>query len=60
MRIIDLSKTVSYQKQDPWFMRIRLRNYPHRKSLFLIRYVLRLELVGPYGIVNTGEAMKMG
>ncbi len=42
MRIIDLSKTVSYQKQDPWFMRIRLRNYPHRKSLFLIRYFLGL------------------
>jgi len=42
MRIIDLSKTVSYQKQDPWFMRIKLKNYPHRKSLFLIRFFLGL------------------
>jgi kynurenine formamidase len=42
MRIVDLSKTISYKKEDPWFMRIKLKNYPHRKSLFLIRYFLGL------------------
>lgn len=42
MKIIDLSKTVQYNKKDPWFMRIRIRNYPHRKSLFLIKYFLGL------------------
>lgn len=42
MKIIDLSKTVQFKKSDPWFMRIKLKNFPHRKSLFLIRFFLNL------------------
>lgn len=42
MKIIDLSKTVQYNKKDPWFMRIKLKNYPHKKSLFIIRFFLKL------------------
>lgn len=42
MRIVDLSKTIYYKKQDPWFMRIKVKNLPHRKSLLLIRYFLGL------------------
>jgi len=36
MKIIDLSKTVEHKKSDPWFMRIKLKNKPHKKSKFLI------------------------
>jgi len=43
MKIIDLSKTIQYDKKDPWFMRIKIKHKPHRKSLFLIRYFLGLK-----------------
>ncbi len=43
MKIIDLSKTIRYDKKDPWFMRIKIKHKPHRKSLFLIRYFLGLK-----------------
>jgi len=43
MKIIDLSKTIRYNKKDPWFMRIKIKHKPHRKSLFLIRYFLGLK-----------------
>ncbi len=43
MKIVDLSKTIRYDKQDPWFMRIKIKHKPHRKSLFLIRYFLGLK-----------------
>ena len=43
MKIIDLSKTIRYDKKDPWFMRIKIKHKPHKKSLFLIRYFLGLK-----------------
>ena len=42
MQIIDLSKTIEYKKEDPWFMRIKIKNKAHKKAGFLIRYFLRL------------------
>ena len=41
-RIVDLSKTISYKKEDPWFMRIKIKNISHAKSIRLIRYILKL------------------
>lgn len=41
-KIIDLSKTIAYDRRDPWFMRIKVKNYPHKKSGFLIRYFVGL------------------
>lgn len=37
MQIIDLSKTIRYNKQDPWFMRVKIKHKPHQKSRLLIR-----------------------
>jgi kynurenine formamidase len=42
MKIIDLSKTIEYKKDDPFFMRIKIRNFGHKKSTFLIKYFLGL------------------
>ncbi len=42
MKIIDLSKTIRYDKNDPWFMRIKIKHKSHKKSLFLIRFFLGL------------------
>ncbi len=42
MKIIDLSKTIRYDKKDPWFMRIKVKHKSHKQSLFLIKYFLGL------------------
>ncbi|MCP4440447.1 MAG: cyclase family protein [Aureispira sp.] len=41
-KIIDLSKTIEYKKEDPWFMRIKIKHASHAKSLKLIRFALKL------------------
>lgn len=41
-RIVDLSKTIEYRKEDPWFMRIKVKHKPHKKAWFLLRHVLGL------------------
>ncbi|MDN5202878.1 cyclase family protein [Fulvivirgaceae bacterium BMA10] len=61
--IIDLSKTIQYNKKDPWFMRIKVKNYPHRKSKKLIRYFLRLpKKLWPQGFEGWADdkVIKMG
>ena len=42
MKIIDLSKTIEYNPNDPWFMRTRIKHKPHRKAHWLIRIFLGL------------------
>ena len=37
MKIVDLSKPIQYNKSDPWFMRVKIKHKPHRKSKWLIR-----------------------
>ena len=37
MKIIDLSKPIRYNKFDPWFMRVKIKHKPHKKSRWLIR-----------------------
>jgi len=40
--IIDLSKTITYNHNDPWFMRIKVKHKPHKKSYLIIRYFVGL------------------
>ncbi len=42
MKIIDLSKTIEYNRKDPWFMRVKIKHKPHAKSHWLIRLFLGL------------------
>ncbi|NSL88219.1 cyclase family protein [Chitinophaga solisilvae] len=42
MKIVDLSKTIEYNRQDPWFMRVKIKHKAHRKSKMLIRFFLGL------------------
>jgi len=37
MKIIDLSKPIQFNKNDPWFMKVKIKHKPHRKSKWLIR-----------------------
>lgn len=41
-RIIDLSKTIAYSRDDPWFMRIKIRHKSHQSSNLLIRFFIGL------------------
>lgn len=37
MQIIDLSKPIQYNKEDPWFMKVKIKHKPHKKAGFLLR-----------------------
>lgn len=37
MQIIDLSKPIQYNPNDPWFMKVKIKHKPHRKAKWLIR-----------------------
>lgn len=37
MRIVDLSKPIQYNANDPWFMKVKIKHKPHRKAKWLIR-----------------------
>ncbi len=37
MKIIDLSKTIQYNPGDPFFMKVKIKHKPHKKSRLLIR-----------------------
>ncbi|WP_046756893.1 cyclase family protein [Kordia jejudonensis] len=37
MKIIDLSKPIQYNKNDPWFMKVKIKHKSHRKAKWLIR-----------------------
>lgn len=39
---IDLSKTIEYNPNDPWYMRVRIVHKPHRKSNLIIRLFVGL------------------
>ena len=41
-RIIDLSKPIQYNSEDPFFMRVKVKNQPHGASKNLIRWFLGL------------------
>jgi kynurenine formamidase len=41
-QIIDLSKTIDYNAQDPWFMRIKIKHKSHKSSNLIIRLFLGL------------------
>ena len=37
MKIVDLSKPIQYNKEDPWFMKVKIKHKPHGKAKWLIR-----------------------
>ncbi len=39
MKIIDLSKTIQYNPDDPFFMKVKINHKPHKKAKWLIRYL---------------------
>ncbi|GAB5400324.1 MAG: cyclase family protein [Aureisphaera sp.] len=63
MKIVDLSKPIRYNKQDPWFMRVKIKHKPHRKANLLIRLFLGLpKNLFPKGFVGWADdtIQKMG
>ena len=41
-KIVDLSKTIKYYPEDPFYMKVKIKHKPHRKSNFLIKFFLKL------------------
>ena len=37
MKIIDLSKAIKYKKNDPWFMKVKIKHKSHAKQKWLVR-----------------------
>jgi len=37
MKIVDLSKPIQYNKDDPWFMKVKIKHKPHKKAKLLLR-----------------------
>ena len=37
MKIVDLSKPIQYNKEDPWFMKVKIKHKSHKKAKWLIR-----------------------
>lgn len=37
MKIVDLSKTIRYNQEDPWFMKVKIKHKPHARARWLIR-----------------------
>ena len=50
MKIIDLSKDIKFSKNDPWYMRIKIKHKPHKKSMLLLKHYLGLnkKLLGDF------------
>lgn len=38
-RIIDLTKPIQYNKNDPWFMKVKIKHKPHAKAKWLLRFL---------------------
>lgn len=38
-RIIDLSKPIRFNVEDPWFMRVKIKHKPHKAARWLIRFL---------------------
>jgi len=62
MRIIDLSKTIQYNKNDPFFMKVKIKHKVHKKAKWLIRYLGLPQRLFPKGFVGWAddEILKMG
>lgn len=39
MKIIDLSKTIQYNPGDPFFMKVKVKHKPHKRSRWLVWYL---------------------
>lgn len=39
MKIIDLSKTIQYNPEDPFFMKVKIKHKAHKKARLLIRFL---------------------
>jgi len=62
MKIIDLSKPIQYNKNDPWFMKVRIKHKPHGRSRWLIRFLGLPFRLFPKGFVGWADdtIRKMG
>jgi len=61
-KIIDLSKPIQYNKNDPWFMKVKIKHKSHKQGGWLIRFLgLPFKLFPPHFIGWADDTIqKMG
>lgn len=62
MKIVDLSKPIQYNRNDPWFMKVKIKHKPHAKAKKLIRFLGLPSRLFPRGFVGWADdtIRKMG
>ncbi len=62
MKIIDLSKPIQYNADDPWFMKVKIKHKPHAKAKWLLRILGLPFKYFPKGFVGWADdtIQKMG
>ncbi len=62
MRIVDLSKPIQYNRDDPWFMKVKIKHKPHHKAKWLLRILGLPFKLFPKGFVGWADdsIQKMG
>lgn len=61
-KIIDLTKPIQYNRNDPWFMKVKIKHKAHRKAKWLIRFLGLPFRLFPKGFVGWADdtIQKMG
>ncbi len=61
-KLIDLSKEIKYNPNDPFYMKIKIKHKPHKKSLLLIKNYLGLpkKLLGDFKGWADDKILSMG
>lgn len=61
-KIIDLTKPIQYNRNDPWFMKVKIKHKAHRKAKWLIRFLGLPFSLFPKGFVGWADdtIQKMG
>ncbi|MEM7380660.1 MAG: cyclase family protein [Bacteroidota bacterium] len=62
MKIVDLSKPIQYNRDDPWFMKVKIKHKPHHKAKWLLRILGLPFKLFPRGFVGWADdsIQKMG
>lgn len=62
MKIIDLSKPIQYNADDPWFMKVKIKHKPHKKAGLLLRILGLPKRLFPKGFQGWADdtIQKMG
>ena len=60
MKVIDLSKPIEFNRNDPFFMQVKIKHKPHRVAKFLVRLLGLPFRLFPKDFVGRGDMSRGG